>query len=59
MLPAKQDIIFTMIAFDGMKQEDVARALKLRQSTVSEHYAKARKLVMAALKKRYPDMEFV
>ena len=57
-LPAKQALIFTMIALDGMKQEDVARALNLRQSTVSEHYAKAKKLMRSAAKKRYPDMEF-
>ena len=57
-LPEKQRLIFIMIAIDGMTQEEAARALNLRQSTVSEHYAKAKRLIMAKAKKRYPDMEF-
>ncbi len=57
-LPEKQRLIFIMIAMDGMTQEEAARALNLRQSTVSEHYAKAKRLIMAKAKKRYPDMEF-
>lgn len=57
-LPGKQALIFAMIALDGMTQQDAARALNLRQSTVSEHYAKARKLVLSALKRRHPDVGF-
>jgi len=57
-LPEKQRLVFIMIAIDGMTQEEAARALNLRQSTVSEHYAKAKKLITAKAKKLYPDMEF-
>lgn len=54
-LSQKEKIIFIMIEYDSLTQQQVAQKLKISQPTVSEHYNNAKIKLQKILKEKHPN----